>query len=151
MILVGTGTEVALCVDAAAALKAAGCPARVVSMPCWSLFDAQTAEYRESVFPAGAPILSVEALSSIGWEKVRSVPRLQPCFASYSERFAVCARAREHENFRRLRKGPCPHGAFWIHCGKRRRQGNQTCSILRRRSGTFTRSARTMIIEANIG
>jgi transketolase len=40
-------------------------------MPCWSLFDAQNAAYRESVFPTGTPVLSVEALGSLGWEKVR--------------------------------------------------------------------------------
>eukprot|EP00036_Acanthoecidae_sp_10tr_P009575 CAMPEP_0182925032 /NCGR_PEP_ID=MMETSP0105_2-20130417/8088_1 /TAXON_ID=81532 ORGANISM="Acanthoeca-like sp., Strain 10tr" /NCGR_SAMPLE_ID=MMETSP0105_2 /ASSEMBLY_ACC=CAM_ASM_000205 /LENGTH=677 /DNA_ID=CAMNT_0025062865 /DNA_START=64 /DNA_END=2097 /DNA_ORIENTATION=+ len=69
VILVGTGTEVSLCVESAAALKAAGTPARVVSMPCWSLFDAQSAEYRESVFPSGCPVVSVEAMTSLGWEK----------------------------------------------------------------------------------
>ena len=70
VVLVGTGTEVSLCVEAAEKLKGAGIAARVVSMPCWSLFDAQSAAYRASVFPEGTPVLSVEALTSLGWEKV---------------------------------------------------------------------------------
>ena len=72
VVLVGTGSEVSLCVDAAAKLKEAGIAARIVSMPCWELFDAQSAEYRASVFPSGIPVLSVEALSSFGWDKVRN-------------------------------------------------------------------------------
>ena len=69
VILVATGSEVQSCVEAAAALKAAGKNARVVSMPCWGLFDAQSKEYRDSVFPAGKPVLSVEAGHTFGWSK----------------------------------------------------------------------------------
>ncbi len=68
IILIGTGGEVTFCVDAAAKLSAEGKKVRVVSMPCWELFDAQDAAYRESVLPkAVTKRLAVEAGSSFGW------------------------------------------------------------------------------------
>jgi transketolase len=68
IIIIGTGGEVTLCVDAAAKLTAEGKKVRVVSMPCWELFDAQDAAYRESVLPkAVTKRLAVEAGSSFGW------------------------------------------------------------------------------------
>jgi transketolase len=68
IILIGTGGEVTFCVDAAAKLSAEGKKVRVVSMPCWELFDAQDAAYRESVLPkAVTKRLAVEAASSFGW------------------------------------------------------------------------------------
>lgn len=66
---VATGSEVSLAVEAAKKLAAEGFPARVVSMPCSELFDEQSAEYRKSVFPAGLPVVSIEALGTYGWEK----------------------------------------------------------------------------------
>jgi transketolase len=65
VVLIGTGTEVALCVEAAEKLEGA----QVVSMPCWELFEEQTAEYRAEVMPVGVPVLSVEALSTFGWSR----------------------------------------------------------------------------------
>jgi len=73
VILVGTGTEVGLCVEAANALTAKGVSTRVVSMPCWSLFDGQSAAYKQEVFPTGVPVISVEALAATGWEKYSHV------------------------------------------------------------------------------
>lgn len=68
LILIGTGSEVELCVKAAAQLE--GKKVRVVSMPSWELFEAQTAEYKESVLPkAVTKRLSVEAGTSFGWAK----------------------------------------------------------------------------------
>ncbi|PMB25514.1 transketolase [Fischerella thermalis] len=68
IILIGTGSEVFLCVDAAAKLRAEGKKVRVVSMPSWELFDAQSESYRESVLPkAVKKRLAVEAASSFGW------------------------------------------------------------------------------------
>ncbi|KAJ3288115.1 Transketolase [Borealophlyctis nickersoniae] len=67
--LVGTGSEVSLAVDTAALLGKEGIKARVVSLPCWELFDEQSLEYRESVLKAGVPTLSVEAMSTFGWGK----------------------------------------------------------------------------------
>jgi transketolase len=42
---------------------------RVISMPSWELFEAQSVEYKQSVFPAGLPVLSVEAMSTFGWSR----------------------------------------------------------------------------------
>jgi transketolase len=68
IILIGTGSEVALCVDAAKQLTAEGKKVRVVSMPSWELFDAQDEAYRESVLPkAVTKRLAVEAGSTFGW------------------------------------------------------------------------------------
>ncbi|MCP6759031.1 MAG: transketolase [Fischerella sp. CENA71] len=68
IILIGTGSEVPLCVDAATKLRAEGKKVRVVSMPSWELFDAQNESYRESVLPkAIKKRLAVEAASSFGW------------------------------------------------------------------------------------
>ena len=67
--LVGTGSEVALCVRAAELLQAAGIAAAVVSMPSWELFADQPAAYRASVIPAGRPSLGVEAGVTQGWER----------------------------------------------------------------------------------
>ncbi len=67
--LVGTGSEVWVCLDAADALAAEGVAARVVSMPCWELFAAQSEDYRASVLDDQRPILAVEAAASFGWER----------------------------------------------------------------------------------
>jgi transketolase len=68
VILIATGSEVALAMSAAAELEAADIGARVVSMPCTDLFDAQDAEYRESVLPATvAARVCIEAGVTDGW------------------------------------------------------------------------------------
>ncbi|HXZ27190.1 MAG TPA: transketolase C-terminal domain-containing protein, partial [Terriglobales bacterium] len=70
IILIGTGSEVALCIAAYEQLTAAGVKARVVSMPSWELFDRQTPEYRESVLPAAVRRrISVEQASDCGWDR----------------------------------------------------------------------------------
>ena len=69
LVLVGTGSEVSLCVTAAETLAADGVSVRVVSFPSWELFEAQPAEYRSSVLPAGVPTLAVEAGASLGWDR----------------------------------------------------------------------------------
>ena len=70
VILIGTGSEVALCVTAADKLAERGVKARVVSMPSWELFAAQDASYRESVLPASVTKrLAVEAGVTYGWER----------------------------------------------------------------------------------
>ena len=69
-ILIGTGSELSLAVEAKEELKAKGVDARVVSMPSWELFEAQSAEYKESVLPkAVTNRVSVEAGSTFGWSK----------------------------------------------------------------------------------
>ena len=89
-IMVSSGAEVSLCMQAAdvldeaevahAAKKARGQPKalqgsqiRVVSMPSWELFDKQSMEYKRSIFPVGVPVLSVEAAATTGWEKYSHV------------------------------------------------------------------------------
>ena len=68
--LVSTGSEVAICVEAAKYMKDKNdLTARVVSMPCTEVFDAQDKEYKLSVIPDGIPALSVEVMSTFGWEK----------------------------------------------------------------------------------
>ena len=70
LILIGTGSELALCATAADALEADGIPTRVVSLPCWERFEAQDASYRESVLPADVrKRVTVEAGVSMGWER----------------------------------------------------------------------------------
>ena len=69
VVLIGTGSEVAVCVDAAAQLATAGIAARVVSMPSWDRFAAQSAAVQAKVFPAGVPTLSVEAATTFGWAR----------------------------------------------------------------------------------
>lgn len=64
--LISTGSEVGICVDAAVYLKEKhNVVARVVSLPCWEVFDAQDKAYRLSVLPDGIPILSVEVMSTM--------------------------------------------------------------------------------------
>ena len=70
LILIGTGSEVSLALEARAALAGQGIQARVVSMPSWELFEAQPEAYREQVLPADVPVrLAVEAGSPQGWER----------------------------------------------------------------------------------
>ncbi len=69
LVLVGTGSEVGVCVDAAELLDEAGLAARVVSMPSWDLFDAQSDQYQSSVLPPEVPTLAVEAGASHGWDR----------------------------------------------------------------------------------
>jgi len=70
VILIGTGSEVQLCLQAYEKLKSEGIAARVVSMPCWSLFDEQDAEYRESVLPRSVQArVAAEAGATMGWER----------------------------------------------------------------------------------
>ena len=69
LVIIGTGSEVGICVEAAAELAAAGIPTRVVSMPCQEIFLEQTSEYQRSVLPGNVPTLSVEASSVHGWAR----------------------------------------------------------------------------------
>jgi transketolase len=69
VVLIGTGSEVATCVDAAAALADRGVAARVVSLPSWDRFAAQGRSFRDEILPPGVPVLSVEAATTFGWER----------------------------------------------------------------------------------
>jgi transketolase len=70
VILIGTGSEVSLCVEAYEKLKAEGIQARVVSMPSWDIFEEQDAAYKESVLPSSVTArVSVEMAATFGWER----------------------------------------------------------------------------------
>ncbi|MEP6945605.1 MAG: transketolase [Acidobacteriota bacterium] len=70
LIIIATGSEVGLAIQAREKLTAAGTPTRVVSMPCWEFFDAQTQKYKDEVLPPAVTArLAVEAGVSMGWSK----------------------------------------------------------------------------------
>jgi transketolase len=67
IILIGTGSEVSIAIEAANLLSDEGINARVVSMPSWELFDAQSKDYQEVILIPGVPILAVEAGVTLAW------------------------------------------------------------------------------------
>ncbi len=70
VIIMGTGSEVHIALDAGRLLQEKGIKARIVSLPSWELFNAQPAEYREKVLPKGVKArISIEAGSPLGWER----------------------------------------------------------------------------------
>jgi len=70
LILIATGSEVSLALEAREKLQADGVPTRVVSMPCWELFDEQPDEYRDEVLPPSiTKRLAVEAGVREGWDR----------------------------------------------------------------------------------
>lgn len=70
LILIATGSEVGLAMEAREKLITAGIPTRVVSMPCWEFFDEQSSKYKESVLPSDIKArLAIEAGVSLGWAK----------------------------------------------------------------------------------
>ena len=69
VVLIGTGSEVQLCVEAAGLLARDGIGARVVSMPCWELFEDAEPDYQDDVLPVDVPIIAVEAGVTFGWER----------------------------------------------------------------------------------
>src|SRR5258708_3840449 len=74
VILMASGSELSLCVEAYEKLKAEAIKARVVSMPCWELFEKQDAAYKASVLPAEVTArVSVEMASTFGWERYTGV------------------------------------------------------------------------------
>jgi transketolase len=70
VVLIGTGSEVHIALEAGLLLQDKGVMARVVSLPSWELFDAQPVEYRDSVLPPDVRArVSIEAATSMGWER----------------------------------------------------------------------------------
>jgi transketolase len=70
LILIATGSEVSLAMDAKKLLEEKGVRTRVVSMPCWELFEAQPQSYREEVLPPQITArMSIEAGSTFGWAR----------------------------------------------------------------------------------
>jgi transketolase len=68
-VLIATGSEVHVALEAAEALEGQGIGADVVSMPCWSLFDGQDESYRRDVLPDDVLLVSIEAGATLGWER----------------------------------------------------------------------------------
>merc|ERR1712157_7537 len=70
VIVIGTGSEVAIALEGAKIVEGEGKSVRVISMPCWEIFDAQSDEYKESILPPSVTArVSIEAGSTFGWEK----------------------------------------------------------------------------------
>ncbi|MHB1293559.1 MAG: transketolase [Anaerolineae bacterium] len=87
LVLVATGSEVHLALEAREQLVTRGIAARVVSMPSWNLFVQQPEGYRREVLPEGVPILAIEAGAALGWERYVG-PQIQ---AVAVERFGASA------------------------------------------------------------
>ena len=84
-VVIATGSEVGLAVEAAAALGADGHAVRVVSMPSTDVFDGQDDDYREAVLPAGVPRVAVEASHPDGWRKYVGLDGLSLGVATFGE------------------------------------------------------------------
>lgn len=69
IVLVSSGSEVQHCVAAASTLRSEGIQARVVSLPCWEVFERQDEDYQTSVIPPDLPAVSIEAGSTFGWAR----------------------------------------------------------------------------------
>ena len=67
--LVGTGSEVSLCLEANTTLATKGIATRVVALPCWKCFEAQDSTYRETVLRRSVPSVSIEAGATLGWDR----------------------------------------------------------------------------------
>jgi transketolase len=72
-VVVATGSEVGLALSAAKALAAAGTAVNVVSMPSWEVFESQDRAWHDEIFPAGVPVVSVEAGTTFGWSRYADV------------------------------------------------------------------------------
>ncbi len=70
IVLIGTGSEVHVCLGAKKILEEKGVKARIISMPSWELFFKQSEEYRKSVIPSDIPKVAVEAGSPLGWKEI---------------------------------------------------------------------------------
>jgi transketolase len=84
VILIGTGSELALCLEAYEQLSKEGVRTRVVSMPSWELFDDQDRNYRESVLPRHVKArVSVEQASDFGWSKYTGCEGRNVCIETF--------------------------------------------------------------------
>ncbi len=74
IVMIATGSEVHLALHARDQLADEGVKARVVSLPCWSIFKAQKEPYRNEVLPEGVPLLAIEAGVTLGWDSYVGLP-----------------------------------------------------------------------------
>jgi transketolase len=117
VVIIATGSEVAIATEAQAALHVRGLAARIVSMPCTSLFDRQPPEYRAEVLPPGVPRVAVEAGHPDPWHKyvglsgaivgVASFGESAPAAALY-EHFGLTAAAVADAALRVAPRGAAP-------------------------------------------
>ncbi len=77
VVLIATGSEVEIAVAVRAELEAQGVGADVVSLPCWSRFDAQDAAYHADLLPEGVLRVSIEAGTTVGWERYTGIHGLR--------------------------------------------------------------------------
>ena len=102
--IVSTGSEVQIAVAAAEILEKEGIKTRIISLPCWEVFDAQPKEYQLSVFRGGAPYLSLEAYNTVGWQKYsHEVHFLIDKFILNSDLGLVAIRSRRMGSIRSIR------------------------------------------------
>jgi transketolase len=73
VVLLATGSEVALAIEVAEALEDHAIGSDVVSMPCWERFEAQDEAYRGDLLPPGALVVSIEAAATFGWERYANI------------------------------------------------------------------------------
>lgn len=92
VLLVASGSEVSLALEAAQVLAERGVPARVISMPSWELFELQDESYKQAIFPAELPKVVIEAGVSQGWHKYTG-PRAR--FVTIDNRFGASAPYKE--------------------------------------------------------
>jgi len=92
LVLVGSGTELGICMSAAKDLTAAGIATRVVSMPCQDIFTEQSEEYQKSVLPGNVPTLSVEASAVHGWHRFSHAQIGMTRFGASGSGKDVCAK-----------------------------------------------------------
>ena len=114
LVLIATGSEVSLAVDAKKILQDKGVRVRVVSMPCWELFDAQPQSYKDDVLPPSiAARMSIEAGATLGWSRVRRRSRLRV----------------RHRSLRHVRAGRRRRPILRIYAGERRqRRPRKVCT-----------------------
>lgn len=74
IVLIATGSEVHLAIESHGRLTSEGVKARVVSLPCWSLFKVQPQTYRDQVLPSGVPTIAIEAGETLGWNSYVGTP-----------------------------------------------------------------------------
>ena len=111
VILMGTGSELNLCVQAFETLKKEGIAARVVSMPCWEQFELQDQAYQDEVLPPSISArVAVEQAATMGWEKYTGRPW----------------RRRRHAHVRRLRAAAIVADEVRLHARKDRRTRQAT-------------------------
>ena len=123
VVLIGTGSELSLALQAQQTLASQGLPSRVVSMPCTNLFDRQSQAYQDSVLPLHLPAVAIEAAHPDFWRKYvgrdgvaigiasfgESAPAavLYPHFRITAERVVEAARTLAHRHAQRL-ESPLP-------------------------------------------